>query len=164
MCTQKFFIGLQWCVNYCSTWTKIGTLINFSKYPNKKIQWKSVQGLEFLYADTYRQTSILKLRDKLLQNFITNMPKKNLLDLSSKCYQALFLVVEQLKSTPNLPNKCSRENYSQLANICNIKVKQELELIMSDIKVICQHLYKWTNNNYGIINQNLHINRNKWPI
>ena len=42
-------------------------------------------------------------------------------------------VVEQLKSIPNLPNKCSRENYSQLANLCNIKVKQESEPIMLDI-------------------------------
>ena len=58
---------------------------------------KICTGLEFLYADTYRQTSILKLRDKLLQNFITNMPKE-LLELSWKCYQALFSVVEQLKS------------------------------------------------------------------
>jgi len=47
-----------------------------------------------------------------------------------------------MKSMQNLPNKCSRENYSQLANLCNIKVKQELEMIMLDIKVICQHLYK----------------------
>jgi len=41
--------------------------------------------LEFLYADTYRQTTTVKLRDILLQLFITNMPKK-LLDLSWKCY------------------------------------------------------------------------------
>ena len=33
---------------------------------------------------------------------------------------------------PNLPNKYSTENYSQLANLCNIKVKQELEMIMLD--------------------------------
>jgi len=37
---------------------------------------------------------------------------------------------------PNLPNECSRENYIQLANLCNVKVKQEFELIMLDIKVI----------------------------
>jgi len=80
-----------------------------------------VQGLEFLYADTYRQIGILKPRDILLQLFITNMPKK-LLDLPWKCYQALFSVVEQLKFMPNLPNKCSRENYTQLANLCNIEV------------------------------------------
>jgi len=60
------------------------------------------------------------------------MPKKSL-DLSWKCYQASFSVMEQLKSMPNLPNKCSRENYSQLANLCNIRVKQESELIMLDI-------------------------------
>jgi len=69
------------------------------------------------------------------------MPKK-LLDLSWKYYQALFSVVDQLKSMPNLPKECRRENYKQLANLCNIKVKQEFELIMLDIKVICQHLYK----------------------
>ena len=51
---------------------------------------------------------------------------KKLLDLSWKCYQALFSVVEQLKSMPNLPNECSTENYTQLPNLCNIKVKQEL--------------------------------------
>jgi len=69
------------------------------------------------------------------------MPKK-LLDLSWKYYQALFSMVEQLKSMPNLPSECNTENYKQLANLCNIKVKQELELIMWDIKVIHQHLYK----------------------
>jgi hypothetical protein len=55
------------------------------------------------------------------------MPKK-LLQLSWKCYQALFSVVEQLKSMPDLSNECSRENY--------IKVKQESEPIMWDITYI----------------------------
>jgi len=68
------------------------------------------------------------------------MPKK-LLDLSWKCYQALFSVVEQFKSMPNLPNQCSRENHTQLANLCNIKVKQEFELIMLDIKFICVNIF-----------------------
>ena len=66
------------------------------------------------------------------------MPKK-LLDLSWKCYQALFSVVEQLKSMPNLPKECSRENYTlyiYIANLCSIKVKQESELIKLNIKVI----------------------------
>ena len=45
-------------------------------------------------------------------------------------------MVEQLKAMPNLPIDCSRENYTQLANQCNIKVKQEFELIMLDIEVI----------------------------
>ena len=58
------------------------------------------------------------------------------MDLSWKCYQALFSVVEQLKFMPNLPNECSTENYTQLANLSNIKVKQVFELIMLDIKVI----------------------------
>ena len=43
-----------------------------------------------------------------------------------KCYQALFSVVEQMKSMPNLPNERSRENYTlYIANLHNIKVKQE---------------------------------------
>jgi len=63
------------------------------------------------------------------------------LDLSWKCYQALFSVVEQMESMPNLPNKCSRENYPQLANLCNIKVKQEPEMIMLDIKVISVNIF-----------------------
>jgi len=50
-------------------------------------------------------------------------------------------MVEQMKSMPNLPNKCSRENYSQLANLRNIKVKQELEMIMLDIKVIYVNIF-----------------------
>ena len=68
------------------------------------------------------------------------MPKK-LLDLSWKCYQALFSVVEQLKSMPYLHNECSREKYTQLANLCNIKVKQEFELIKLDIKVTYVNIY-----------------------
>jgi len=72
------------------------------------------------------------------------MPKK-LLELSRECYRALFSVVEQLKSMPNLPNECSRENYSQLANLCNIKAKQESKPIVG--YYIYQHLYKWTNKN-----------------
>jgi len=68
------------------------------------------------------------------------MPKK-LLDLSWKCYQALFSVDEQLKSMPNFPNKCSKENYSQLANLCNIKVKREFEPIMLDIKFIHVNIF-----------------------
>jgi hypothetical protein len=50
---------------------------------------------------------------------------KKLLALSWKYYQALFSVVKQLKSMPNLSNECSRENYIQLANLCNIKEIQE---------------------------------------
>ena len=68
------------------------------------------------------------------------MPIK-LLDLSWKCYQALFSEVEQLKSTPNLPNERSRENYAQLANLCNIKVKQEFELVMLHIKVTSVNIF-----------------------
>jgi hypothetical protein len=69
------------------------------------------------------------------------MPKK-LLDLSWKWYQALYSVVGQPKSMPKLPNGCSRENYTQSANLNNIKVKQEFELIMLDIKVVCHHFYE----------------------
>ena len=50
--------------------------------------------------------------------------------------QALFSVVEQVKSMLNLPNECSRDNYTRLANLCNMKVKQEFELIILDVKVI----------------------------
>jgi len=45
-------------------------------------------------------------------------------------------VVEQPKAMPNRPNECSRENYTQLANLYNIKVKQESEPIMLDTEVI----------------------------
>jgi len=90
MCQLLFHLNKNWNIN------------KFYKLPNKKIQWKSVQGLEFLYADTYRQTGILKLRDILLENFTTNMSKK-LLDLSWKCYQALFSEVEQMKSYAKPP-------------------------------------------------------------
>jgi len=86
---------------------------------------KICKGLEFLHADTYRKTNIMRLRDILLQLFVTNMLKK-LFDLSWKYYQALFSVVEQLKSMPNLPNECCRENYRQLATLFNIKVKQRI--------------------------------------
>jgi len=68
------------------------------------------------------------------------MPKK-ILDLSWTCYQALFSVVEQLKSMPYFPNECSRENYTQLASLCNIKVKQEFELIMLYIKVTYVNIF-----------------------
>ena len=65
------------------------------------------------------------------------------MDLSWKCYQALFSAVEQMKSTPNLCNECSRENYTQLANLCNIKEKQEFELVMwGHRSYICQYFYK----------------------
>ena len=67
----------------------------------------------------------MKLRHTLLQLFITNMLEK-LLDLSWKYYQALFSVVEEMKSMPNLPNECSRENYTQLATLCSVKVKQRI--------------------------------------
>ena len=105
---SEIHIGIQWCVNYCSNWIKTGILTNFSKLANKKILWKSVQGLEYWYADRYRKTGVVKLRDILLQLFITNMPNKSF-DLSWKCYQELFSVVEQLNSMPNLPNECSRK-------------------------------------------------------
>jgi len=71
------------------------------------------------------------------------MPKKKLLDLSWKCYQPLLSVAEQLKSMPNLPNERSRENYKQVANLCNIKEKQEFELIIwGHTSYIRQYLYK----------------------
>jgi len=45
-------------------------------------------------------------------------------------------VVKQLKSMPILPNECSREKLTLLANLSNLRVKREFELIMLDIKVI----------------------------
>jgi len=42
---------------------------------------------------------------------------------------------------PNLPNEGSRENYTQLANLCNITVKQEFELIILDIEVIHVNIF-----------------------
>ena len=66
---------------------------------------------------------------------------QKLLDLSWKYYQALFSLVEQLKSMQNLPNKHSCENYSQAGNLCNIKVKQEFKLIMLDIKVTYVNIF-----------------------
>jgi len=42
---------------------------------------------------------------------------------------------------PNLPNECSREKYTQLANLSNIKVKQEFELIMLDIEVTYVNIF-----------------------
>ena len=68
------------------------------------------------------------------------MPNK-LFDLSWNCYQSLFSVVEQLKHMPDLPNECSSENYTQLAKLCNIRVKQEFELIMLNIKVIYINIF-----------------------
>ena len=46
-----------------------------------------------------------------------------------------------MKSMPKLPNEYSRENYTQLANLCNIKVKQEFELMMLDIEVIYVNIF-----------------------
>ena len=47
------------------------------------------------------------------------------------------------KSMPNLPNERSRENYKQVANLCNIKEKQEFELIIwGHTSYIRQYLYK----------------------
>ena len=62
------------------------------------------------------------------------------MDLSRKCFQALFSVAEQPKSMPNLHNECSR-NFTQLANLSNIKVKHEFELIILDIKVIYVNIF-----------------------
>jgi len=76
----------------------------------------------------------------MLQLFTTNMPKK-LLELSCESYQVLFSVVEQLKSLPNFPKECCRENYTQLANLCNIRVKQEIQMIMLDTKVIYVNIF-----------------------
>ena len=46
-----------------------------------------------------------------------------------------------MKSIPNPLNECSRENFTQLANLRNNKVKQEFELIILDIKVIYVNIF-----------------------
>ena len=51
-------------------------------------------------------------------------------------------MVEQLKSMPNLPNECSRENHTLLANLCNIKVKQEFEMTKLDTEVLQVNIFK----------------------
>jgi len=48
---SEIHIGLQWCVNYCPTWTKTGTLIKLSKLPNKKFHENLYWGLS-----SYMQT------------------------------------------------------------------------------------------------------------
>jgi len=82
------------------------------------------------------------------------MPKKNIGSVM-EMLRGIIISGEQLKSIPNLPNECSIKNYTQLANLCYVKVKQEFELIMLDISYICQHIYKGTNKNYSIINKKL---------
>jgi len=57
------------------------------------------------------------------------MPKR-IIESFLEMLPGIISVVEQLKSMPN-----------QLANLCNVKVKQEFELIMLDISYICQYLY-----------------------
>ena len=42
---SEIHIDIQWCVNCCSTWTKTGTLINFSRFPNKKFSENLYRGL-----------------------------------------------------------------------------------------------------------------------
>ena len=44
---------------------------------------------------------------------------------------------------PNIPNECGRENHTLLANLCNIKVKQEFELTKLDTEII--HVNIFTN-------------------
>ena len=129
-------IGIHWCVNYCSTWTKTGTLLNFTKLPDKKFRKKINRGAWVFICRHIRTNKHTEAKRHIVTTFHDKYAKKKLLALSWKCCQALFLVVEQLKSMPNLANECSRENYTQLSNLCNIKVKQEFELIMLDIKVI----------------------------
>jgi len=70
------------------------------------------------------------------------MPKKIIWIFLENVNQALFSVVEQLKSMPNLPNECSRENHTLLAKLCNIKVKQEFELTKLDTEVINVNIFR----------------------
>ena len=48
---SEIHIGLQWCVNYCSTWVKTGIFTNFSKLSNTKFHENLYRGLS-----TYMQT------------------------------------------------------------------------------------------------------------
>jgi len=74
--------------------------------------------------------------------------------------------VEQLKSIPYLPNECSRENHTLLANLCSIKVKQEFELTKLDTEII--HVNIFTNETVKIVVKLIKINTptviNKRPI
>jgi len=132
-------VGLQWCDNYCSTWTQTGTLINFSTIPNKN----SVKICKRAWVFMCRHIQTNKHSETKRHSVTTFHHKyaKKISGSSRKCYQSLFSVVEQLKSMPHLPNECSGENYTQLARLCNIKVKQEFELIMLDIKVIHVNIF-----------------------
>jgi len=140
MCNSEIHIGLQWCVNYCSTWTKTGTLINFSNPPPFKNSVKICTGVWVLICRHIQTKKHSEAKKHDVATFHYKYAKK-LLELFWECYQALFSVVEQLKSLPNLPNECSKENYTQLANLCNIRVKQEIEMIMLDIKVIYINIF-----------------------
>ena len=95
-------IGLKWCVNYCYTWTKTGTLINFCKLPNKK------KFCENLYRglSSYMQTHT----DKQAYWSKETYCYKTSLQICQKNYWSfleMLPVVEQLKSMPNLPIKHS---------------------------------------------------------
>ena len=48
---SEIHIRIQWCVNYCSTWTRTGKLINFSRLPSKKFTENLYRGLS-----SYMQT------------------------------------------------------------------------------------------------------------
>ena len=132
-------MGLKWCVNYCSTWTKTGTLINLINSPIKN-SVKICTGAWVCICGHTQTNKHSEVKRHTVTTFHYKYAKK-LLDLSWKCYQALFSVVEQLKAMPNLPNECSREKYTQLANLSNIKVKQEFELIILDIEVTYVNIF-----------------------
>ena len=67
----------------------------------------------------------------------------------------IISVVEQLKSMSN-----------QLANLCNIKVKQEFELILLDIKVTYVNIFMYEPIKImaWLIKINTSTVINKWPI
>ena len=139
-------------------------LINFSKLPNKKFSENLYRGLS---SDVHRHIHTNK-HSEAKQHTVTPFHykyAKKLLDPSWKCHQALFLVVEQLKYVLNLPNECSRKNFTQLANLYNIKVKQEFELIILDIKVIYVNIFiNEPIKILALLIKKQHINSNKRPI
>ena len=73
----------------------------------------------------------MKLRDNTVTIFRYKYDKK------------IIFSGEITTSMPNLRNEYSRENYTQLANLCNIEVKQEFELIMLDIKAIYVNIFMY---------------------
>ena len=131
MCTQKF-IQIFSGVNYCSTWTKNGTLINFSKHPNNKFHKNLSRGLRsymqthtdkqaYWSSETYCYKISLQICQRNYWSFLGNVTRHYFQwwNSWSLCQTSLMNVAEKT-----------------IHNLCNIKVKQESEPIMWDITYI----------------------------